>query len=90
MAIKCKKAKDLKGKEFCKWHTFYRHSTNNYPVFRNVIQECIDKGLLKFVDKPMGVDCNLFLEVSSNMVTLDLSKLIGPRKEVEVEKSSNV
>ena len=48
---KMPKAEDLKGKEFCKWHSLWRHSTNNYIVFRNVIQESIDKRLLKFAEK---------------------------------------
>ena len=45
---KMPKAEDLKGKEFCKWHSSWRYSTNNCIIFRNVIQESIDKGLLKF------------------------------------------
>ena len=48
---KMPKAEDLKGKEFCKWHSSWRHSTNNCIIFRNVIQESIDKGLLKFAEK---------------------------------------
>ena len=34
---KMPKAKNLKGKEFCKWHNSWRHSTNNCVIFRNVI-----------------------------------------------------
>ena len=48
---KMPEAEDLKGKEFCKWHSSWRHFTNNCIVFRNVIQESIDKGLLKFAEK---------------------------------------
>ena len=86
---KMPKAEDLKGKEFCKWHSSWRHSTNNYIVFRNVIQESIDKGLLKFAKKQMAVDTNPFPEVSSNMVMTDLSKLSKPWQKVDVGHSSN-
>ena len=48
---KIPKAENLKGKEFCKWHNSWRHSTNNCVVFQNVIWESINKGILKFVDK---------------------------------------
>ena len=44
----------------------------------------IDKGILKFVDKPIGVDTNPFPEVSLNIVTPDLSKLTGPRSNVDL------
>ena len=77
-------AEDLKGKEFCKCHSSWRHSTNNCIVFRNVIQESIDKGLLKFIEKQMGVDTNPFPEVSTNMVILDLSKLSKPWQKIDV------
>ena len=78
---KMTKAEDLKGKEFCKWHNSCRHLTNNCVVFRNVIQESIDKGILKFANKPIGVDTNPFPEVSSNMVTPNLSKLTKPSQK---------
>ena len=53
-------------------------------VFRNVIKESIDKGLLKFAEKQMEVDTNPFPEVSSNMVMPDLSKLTKPRQKIDV------
>ena len=53
-----------------------------------MIQESIDKG--KFANKSMGVDTNLFPEVSSNMVTPDLSKLTRPRAKVDVAQTSNM
>lgn len=47
------------------------HSTSNCVVFKNVIQEDIDKGLLKFPEKGkenMGIDENSFLTIPTNMV----------------------
>ena len=55
-----------------------------------MIQESIEKGILKFADKPIGVDTNPFLEVSSNMVTPDLSKLTKPRPKVDLGQISKV
>ena len=55
-----------------------------------MIQEIIVKGILKFADKSMGVDTNLFPKVNSNMVTPDLSKLTRPRAKVDVGKTSIV
>ena len=83
------KAEDLKGKEFCKLHSSWRHSTNNCIVFQNVIQESIDKGLLKFVEKQMGVDTNPFPEVTTNMVMPDLSELSKPQQKIDVGQTSN-
>ena len=84
------KAEDLKGKEFCKWHSSWHHYTNSCVVFRNMIQESIDKGILKFSNKPMGVDTNSFLEVSSSIVTPDLSKLTKPRPKLDVGQTINM
>ena len=55
-----------------------------------MIQESIDEGILKFADKLMAVDTNPFPEVSSNMVILDLSKLMKPRPKVDVGQTSNM
>ena len=45
----------------------------------------INNGILKFADKPMGMDMNLFPEVSSNMVTPDLSILVRPRPKINLK-----
>ncbi|XP_058211705.1 uncharacterized protein LOC131323881 [Rhododendron vialii] len=50
---------ELKGKEYCKYHNSWNHTTNNCIVFRNDIQDKIERGEFKFPEKdkqPMGVD----------------------------------
>ena len=42
---------DRAGKEYCKWHNLWRHTTNNCVIFRNVIQKAIDDGKLLFPGK---------------------------------------
>ncbi|MDD0193465.1 hypothetical protein PSY30_23450, partial [Shigella flexneri] len=53
----------MKGKVFCKFHNSWRHSTNNCVVFRDVVQDLIDQGKLKFPEKSkstMKVDSDPF------------------------------
>ncbi|XP_058217449.1 uncharacterized protein LOC131328528 [Rhododendron vialii] len=42
---------ELKGKEYCKYHNSWSHSTNNCFVFRNDIQDKIDREEFKFPEK---------------------------------------
>lgn len=61
----------LKEKIFCKFHNFWRHSTNNCVIFRDVIQDLIEQGKLKFPEKPqptMKVDSDPFPAATVNMV----------------------
>ncbi|RYQ84385.1 hypothetical protein Ahy_B10g103647 [Arachis hypogaea] len=54
--------KNLKGKPFCKFHQATSHSTNSYVRFRDLIQEAIMEGRLKFDDgkKERKVDTDPF------------------------------
>ena len=36
---KLPKPEEFKGKQYCKWHNSWNHSTNSCVVFRDVIQE---------------------------------------------------
>ncbi|CAL2247415.1 unnamed protein product [Prunus armeniaca] len=38
------KPEELKGRQYCRWHKSWNHSTNSYVVFRDVIQEGITVG----------------------------------------------
>lgn len=56
-------AEELKKSEFCKWHGFKTHSIVNCVVFLNIIQDNINKGLLKFSKnnkEEMGGDVDPF------------------------------
>ncbi|GKV34366.1 hypothetical protein SLEP1_g42743 [Rubroshorea leprosula] len=56
-------AVEIRARDYCKFHNSWKHSTDNCLIFRNVSQEKIDKGILKFPDKAketMGVDADPF------------------------------
>ena len=42
---------ELRGKTYCKYHNSWNHTTNACWGFRNVIQDMINKWILKFPDK---------------------------------------
>ncbi|OMO51345.1 Retrotransposon gag protein [Corchorus capsularis] len=66
----------IKGKEYCKYHDSWRHSTNSCTVFRNIVQEKIEHGILKFPEpskKDMGVDKDPF-PAAVNMVSINFPK----------------
>jgi hypothetical protein len=71
---------ELRGREHCKWHSSFTHSTNNCLTFRNIIQEKFDNKIRKFQDKPkenMTVDTEPFPKmVDINMVTMCLNPLL--------------
>jgi hypothetical protein len=71
---------ELRGREHCKWHSSFTHSTNNCLTFRNIIQEKFNNKILKFQDKPkenMAVDTKPCPEmVDINMVTMCLNPLL--------------
>ena len=60
--VKLPSTSELKGKEYCKWHNSWRHGTNNCLVFRNILQDMIEKGNLKFEKEKevMGIDGDPF------------------------------
>ena len=49
---------EQRGKAYCKYHNSWNHTTNACWGFRNVIQDRINKGILKFPDKKetMAID----------------------------------
>ncbi|GKV29945.1 hypothetical protein SLEP1_g38818 [Rubroshorea leprosula] len=60
-------ATEIGARDYCKFHNSWKHSTDNCLIFHNVLQEKIDKGILKFPDKAketMGVDADPFPVVS--------------------------
>ncbi|CAL1390186.1 unnamed protein product [Linum trigynum] len=73
----------LKGKKYCKWHNSMSHATDSCVVFRNVLQDAIEKGRIKFPEAKkdaMLVDTDPFPKVLGvNMVNPDFSKFELPR-----------
>ena len=41
-------SEELYGKKFCKWHSSSTHSTNNYVVFKNILQYLVELKELQF------------------------------------------
>ncbi|XP_024199800.1 uncharacterized protein LOC112202998 [Rosa chinensis] len=42
------KADETRNKSYCKFHNSWKHSTNNFVVYRDALQDLIEKGKLKF------------------------------------------
>ncbi|RYR39467.1 hypothetical protein Ahy_A09g045018 isoform A [Arachis hypogaea] len=63
--------KDLKGKPYCKFHQATSHSNKNCVCLRDLIQETIMEGRLKFNDgnKDMKVDSDPF-DAGANFMSL--------------------
>ena len=71
---------DLRGKIYCKNHNSWNHNTNSCWSFKNVIQDKINKEVLKFPEKNevMVIDEDSFpLKASINITTFDLKALIN-------------
>ncbi|CAL9018137.1 unnamed protein product [Prunus brigantina] len=68
---KLPKLEELKGRQYCRWHNSWNHSTNSCVVFRDVIQEGIITGRLKLAEKPPTVTTYPFPQPQVNMVNLN-------------------
>ena len=74
---------ELRGKAYCKYHNSRNHTTNACLGFRNVIQDMINKGILKFPNKKgtMAIDEDPFSPVDLvNTTSFDLRALIESKK----------
>ena len=74
---------EQRGKTYYKYYNSWNHTTNACWGFRNVIQDKINKGILKFPDKneAMAIDEDLFPPMASiNTTTFGLRALIESKK----------
>ncbi|XP_075473940.1 uncharacterized protein LOC142504997 [Primulina tabacum] len=74
---------ELKGREYCKYHNSYNHATKSCCAFKNILQDRINKGILKFPDKQesMAVDEDPFPPVASvNMNVTYLRDLLNEKR----------
>ncbi|KAK9291684.1 hypothetical protein L1049_019633 [Liquidambar formosana] len=80
--------------QFCKWHGVKSHTTNNCVIFRNVIQENIERGILRFPEKAkdeMVIETDPFaLMVGMNVVAAYLRSLAGQGEEKQGEANQPV
>ncbi|XP_073025118.1 uncharacterized protein [Primulina eburnea] len=53
---------ELKGREYCKYHNSYNHATKSCWALENILQDIINKGVVKFPNKQesMAVDVIIF------------------------------
>ncbi|CAL9012727.1 unnamed protein product [Prunus brigantina] len=65
------KPEEIKGRQYCRWHNSWNHSTNSCVVFRDVIQEGITAGRLKLAEKAPTVTTDPFPQPQVNMVNLN-------------------
>ncbi|KAH7858501.1 hypothetical protein Vadar_024569 [Vaccinium darrowii] len=81
---------EIKGKEYCKYHNSRNHTTVNCIIFRNAIQDRIDKGDFKFPEvakKGMAVDEDPFpADFGANMVYVDMrgAPRTAPRQKISL------
>ena len=74
---------ELRGKTYNKYHNSWNHTTNACWGFRNVIQDMINKGILKFPEKKkvMAIDEDPFSPVALiNTANFNLRALIESKK----------
>ena len=76
---------ELKGKSYCKCHRVVGHSTKNYVIFRNVIQDLLKLKHIRFPDKneTIIVDKNPFSLInilSMNMMIIANNINVLPKK----------
>ncbi|KAH7845112.1 hypothetical protein Vadar_032603 [Vaccinium darrowii] len=81
---------EIKGKEYCKYHNSWNHTTINCIIYRNAIQDRIDKGNFKFPEaakKGMAVDEDPFpADFGANMVLVDMrgAPRTAPRQKISL------
>ena len=74
---------ELRGKAYCKYHNSWNDTTNACWGFKNVIQDKINKGILKFPNKKetMEIDKDPFPPMASvNTTSFDLRAWIESKK----------
>ncbi|CAL2262770.1 unnamed protein product [Prunus armeniaca] len=86
------KPDELKGRQYCKWHKSWNHSTNSCVVFRDVIQEGITARRLNLAEKPPSVTIDHFPQPQVNMVNLNWpeQKIDKPAAEASSNRGKRV
>lgn len=76
---------EMKEREYCNYHNLYNHSTKSCWAFKNILQDRINKGVLKFPEKQdsMVVDDDPFPPVASINVNMIDLRDIWRRRESE-------
>ncbi|XP_020421340.1 uncharacterized protein LOC109949659 [Prunus persica] len=83
------KLEELKGRQYCRWHNSWNHSTKSCVVFRDVTQEGITGGRLKLAGKPPTLTTYPFPQSQVNMVNLDWPEQQKGKRVAEVSPNIN-
>ena len=84
---------ELIGKMYCKYHNSWNRSANSCWSFRNIIQDRIIEGILKFLEKKeaMVIDEDPFPPIASiNIAATDLSALLNAKKAGRFSPSARI
>ena len=84
---------ELRGKVYYKYHNSWNHCTNAYWSFRNIFQDWINKGILKFLEKneAMVIDEDpIPLVASINVVATDLKAMLNAKNDERFSPKTNI
>ena len=84
---------ELRGKAYCKYHYSWNHNTNSCWSFKNIIQDSINKGILKFPKKKevMVIDDDPFPPIASiNIVVVDSREMLNAKKATRFSPSTRI
>ncbi|CAL8163075.1 unnamed protein product [Prunus armeniaca] len=84
------KPEELKGRQYCRWHNSWNHSTNSCVVFRDVIHEGITAGRLKLAEKSPSVTTDPFPQPQVNIVNLNWPEQKRSRPTTEASSSRGI
>ncbi|GLU04133.1 hypothetical protein SLE2022_212960 [Rubroshorea leprosula] len=77
-------AGEIGSREYCKYHNSWKHSTNDCVIFWDVLQDKIDKGILRLLDKDKettGVDADPFPSMFVGVNVVDLRSIARDRNQ---------
>ncbi|KZV51422.1 hypothetical protein F511_39681 [Dorcoceras hygrometricum] len=79
---------ETKGRDYCKYHDSYNHTTKSCCAFKNMLQERINKGVLKFLEKQnsMAVDEDPFPPVASINMNIDLREFLNEKRAMNEKR----
>ena len=78
---------------YYKYHNSWNHNTNSCWSFKNIIQDKINKGILKFLEKreAMVIEKDLFPPAASiNIAATDLRALLNTKKAGRFSPSTKI
>ena len=84
---------ELRGKVYFKYHNFWNYNTNACWSFRNMIQDWINKGILKFPEKKeaMVIDEDPIPPMTSvNIAATDLKVVLNAKNHGRLSPNARI